>query len=328
MDSSSLKKAMFFVGNRPHAVWDPDIREKNLQILRRFDTHQFEYLADVHSAQIDTEHAQQAATALRISYGLALETFISLLGAALQAPDCVFGWLYRYKQEDLSLAVQGIKGSKRLRTRFPGQLTWESLSNVVHRNLVLHDKTREAEIKARFALFWEYVTTDYLDLGQRAEFNSTKHGLRLQPGGFRAAIGLQKHPDVPAPPERMQGIGGSEFGSTILILEQIKKNTFDYRVRENSRNWDLASLAGRIRIISMSVNNVVSFLLIFNGQDPAQVQFFWPDDLTDFDTVWESDCGLLACSMGVNINENDICPTKAEEVEKSYVGVNKESAGD
>jgi len=323
-----MMRALFFVGDRPHAVWDPDIREKNLQILRHFDTHQFEYLADVHSAQIETEHAKQAATALRTSYGLALETFFSLLGAAIQAPDCVFGWLNRYREPDLDLILRGIMGSKRLCTRYKGRLTWESLSNTVHRNLVLPDKRLEAEIKSRFALFWEYLATDYLDLAQRSEFNSAKHGLRLQPGGFRAAVGLQEHRDVPAPLERMKGIGGSEFGATILALERIGKNKFDYRVRENSRNWDLASLVGRIRIISMSVNNVVSFLLILNGQDSAQVRFFWPENLADFDTVWEFECGLLASSMGVNINVNSICPTKAEEVEKSYVDVNKESADD
>lgn len=323
-----MGRALFFVGDRPKAVWDPDIREKNLQFLRNFDAHQFEYLANVHSAQIETEHAKQAATALRTSYGLALETFFSLLGAAIQAPDCVFGWLNRYREPDLDLVVRGIMGSKKLCIRSKGQFTWESLSNAVHRNLVLPDKRLEAGIKSRFALFWEYLANDYLDLGQRAEFNSTKHGLRIQPGGFRVAIGIQEHPDVPTPPERMKWIGRSKFGATILTLEKIGEKGLDYRVRENSRNWDLASLVGRIRIISMSVNNVVSFLLILNGQDSTQVRFFWPENLADFDTVWEFDCGLLASSMGVNINENSICPTKAEEVEKSYVDVNKESADD
>lgn len=309
---------MLFIGDQAHAIWDRDIQGKNLQLLKSFDTHYFEYLANIHSAEIDSEHAQQAATALRTSYGLALETFFSLLGAALQAPDCVFGWLCRYEQEDLRLVIQGIKGTKKLRTRFRGQLTWKSLSKVIHRNLVLPDKTKEAEIKARFATFWEYLASDYLDLGSRSEFNSIKHGLRIQPGGFRVAIGIQEKPDVPAPPERMQGMGGSKFGSTILILENIGKNKCDYRVREYSRNWDLTSLVGLIRIISMSINNVVSSLLIYNGQEPAKVQFFWPEDLTDFDRAWENECNLLACSSSAIIGEGDICPTKAEDVEKTY----------
>src|SRR4030042_3720148 len=202
-----MKRVIFFVGDRPHAAWDPDIQGKNLELLRSFDIRYFEYLADVHWAQMGAEDRQRAATALRITYGLALETFFSLLGAALQAPDCVFGWLYNYKDEDLRLIVQGIKGSKMLQTRFRGQIQWASLSSAVHRNLVLPDQSKEPEIKAGFASFWASLAADHLDPGLRSEFNSIKHGMRIQPGGFRMAVGLQEHPNVPAPPEPTQGIG-------------------------------------------------------------------------------------------------------------------------
>src|SRR4030042_2158706 len=131
------------------------------------------------------------------------------------------------------------------------------------------------------------------------------------------AVGLQEHPNVPAPPERMQGIGESEFGSTLLILERIGKTKLDYRVRENSRNWDIASLVGRIRIISMSLNNLVSSLLILNGQEPARLRFFWPEDLGDFDTVQVSGQGVFACSIGFHVNGDDIFPTTVEEVKES-----------
>lgn len=272
----------------------------------------------MHAIQIETEHGQQAATALRTTYEHALEIFISLLGAAIQAPDCVFGWLSRYKPGDLRLIVRGIMGSKSLHVRLPGQLTWQSLSSIVHRSLVLIDKTKEAEIKTRFASFWECLARNYLDNDQGKEYNCIKHGLRIQPGGFRLAFGLQERPGVPAPKERMQQIGGSKFGSTTLILERIGKNKLDYRVREYSRNWDLASFVGHVRIISMSINNVISFLRICNGQEPAKLQFFWPEDLADFDKISESECVVNTLSVSTNISEDDICPTRAEDVEKSF----------
>lgn len=321
-----MEKSLFYVGERPCAVWDPEIRKKNLELLKHFDTHYFEYMANIHSAEVDSEHTQQAATALRTSYGLALETLFSLLGATLQAPKCVFGWLYQYKEGDLRLVVQGISGTRKLRTRFRGQLTWKSLSNTIHRNLLLSDKVKEGEIKAGFATFWDYSATEYLDLGSRSEFNSMKHGLRFQPGGFRLAFGLQEKRDVPAPPNRMEGMGGSKFGATTLTLERIGKTRLDYRVREHSRNWDLGSLAGRIRLISMSIHNVVSCLLILNGQEPSKLQFFSPEDLADFDRAWESNCGTNACSIGSCITEENICLTTADEVEKSYNFKDKDSA--
>ena len=321
-----MEKTLFYVGERPCAIWDPEIRKKNLQLLKGFDTGYFEYLANIHSAELDSEHAQQAATALRTTYGLALETLFSLFGATLQAPKCVFGWLYQYKEEDLRLVIRGIRGTERLHTAFRGKLTWKSLAEVIHRNLVLPDKSKEAEIKARFATFWEYSATEYLDFGSRSEFNSMKHGLRIQPGGFRAAFGLQVKPGVPAPPERMQGMGGSKFGATMLALERIGKTRLDYRVRVYSRNWDLTSLVGRIRIISMSIHNVVSCVLILNGEEPKDFQFFWPEDIADFDRAWESNCGINACSIGFCLNEENICPTSADEVEKSYNFKDEDSA--
>lgn len=322
-----MQKAMFFVGDRPYAIWDPDIQRKNLELLKSFDSDYFEYLADAHYARINAEANQHAATALQTSYGLAIETFFSLLGVTLQAPDCVFGWLYHYRERDLSLIIQGIKGIKEIQTRFKGLLTWESLSNDVHRNLVLSDKAKETKIKSGFASFWASLATDYLDPGLRAEFNSIKHGLRIQPGGFRMAIGLQEGPDVPAPPERMQGISGSEFGSTIFILEPIGKTKLDYRVREGSRNWDIAHLVGRLRIISMSLNNLVSFLLILNGQEPDKVRFFWPEDLGDFDTVQLLRLGVYACSIGFRVNEANISPTTVEQIKESYASIDKEIEG-
>ncbi len=154
---------MFLVGEKPYAVWDPNIYGKNITFLKNFDTKYFEYLANIHSSQIGSDIAQQAATALRTSYGLGLETLFSLLGAALQAPDCVFGWLYRYKESDLALVINSINGKEKLQTRLVGHLSWEALSDLIHRNLTLADKDAENEIKSRYAKCWEYLAENYLN---------------------------------------------------------------------------------------------------------------------------------------------------------------------
>jgi hypothetical protein len=273
-------------------------------------------------AQVGTENAQQAATALRTAYGLAQETLFSIVGAALQAPKCVFGWLSRYWKPDIELVIQGISGFIKLPSWNQGNLTWESLSNTIHHDLVFTDKAKEKEIKSRFALFWEYLSTEYMDPKMRNEYNCAKHGLRLQPGGFRAGIGIQKQPNVPVPLEKLEWTNKNDFGSTILNLEKIskRKESLDFYIREDSRNWDMVSLAGRLRIISMSIHNIVSFLLISNGQAPAKLQFYWPEDLAEFDLVWESDCEINSLSMDARVLANDIYPTKAKEVLKTYDG--------
>lgn len=314
-----MKKAMFFVGDRPYAVWDPNIHEKNVTFLKNFDTSYFEYLADIHSSQIDLDTAQQAATALRTSYGLGIETFFSLLGAAMQAPECVFGWLDKYVERDITHIINSIMGKEKLRTRLVGVLSWESLSRTLHRNLVLADKEEESAIKNRFAGCWKYLAENYLNKEQKYEFNGAKHGMRLQPGGIHISIGQQSRLGVPAPPERMERVPGSKFGAAVLRLEQIGRMKHDYRVKEISRNWDLYCLTGLIRIVSMSINNIISFLLIQNGQDPTFVRFIWPEDLQDFDKIWEASFALSGVTWKAVIDEKDIKVTQAEDVELRYL---------
>jgi len=315
-----MEKVLFYVGKKSYAVWARDIAGKNVQFLKNYDTRQYEYLANVHMFQVDMENAQQAATALRTAYGLAQEALFSIIGAALQAPKCVFGWLSRYRERDIELVIRGIEGSTKYPNLFRGALTWQSLSNEIHKGLVLPDKAKETEIKSRFAIFWDYVSAEFMDKKLRNEYNCAKHGLRLQPGGFRVGIGIQKHPNVPVPLDKLERTNKNDFGSTILNLEKIskRKESLDFYIREDSRNWDIVSLAGRLRIISMSIHNIVSFMLISNGQNPAKPQFYWPEDLAEFDLVWESDCEINSLSIDARVSEKNIHPTKATEVIKAY----------
>ncbi len=315
-----MQKILFYVGKRPYAVWGRDIAEKNILFLKNYDTRQFEYLVNVHKSQVDTENAQQAAIALRTAYGLAQEALFSLIGAALQAPKCVFGWLSRYRERDIELVIQGIEGSAKFPKLFRGALTWQSLSNEIHKGLVLPDKAIEKEIKSRFAILWEYLSAEYLDKKFRDEYNCAKHGLRLQPGGFRVGMGIQKNPTEPVAIDKLSWTRKNNYGSSTLSLVKIGENNeaVDYYIREESRNWDIESLTGRIRLIVISINNVISFLRTINGQKQAVQQYLWPKDLGHFDSVWESDCEVISLSMDPRVTENMINPTKATELIKAY----------
>lgn len=315
-----MKKVVFIVGNIPYAVWGQDIAGKNIQFLQNYDVQQFEYSANVHRDQNSIESTQQAAVALRITYGLAQEALLSLIGATLQAPDCVFGWLSLYRERDIELVIRGIEGSVKFPNLFRGVLSWQSLSNEIHKGLVLPDKAKETEIKSRFAILWDYVSAEFVDKKLRNEYNCAKHGLRLQPGGFRMGFGIQAKPKEPIPIDKLNWTQPSCFGSTTLSLIKIgqKKDAVDYYVREDLRNWDIDSLTGRIQLIAMSINNVISFLRTINGQKHTCQQYSWPEDLAYFDLVWESDCDINSLSVDARVTENDIYPTKATEVIKVY----------
>ena len=66
-----------------------DLREENLKFLRSVDHEYFDYQARVHSQELEGEEWQRPAMALRGAYNHGLETFFTLVGAALQAPHIV-----------------------------------------------------------------------------------------------------------------------------------------------------------------------------------------------------------------------------------------------
>ncbi len=316
-----MQKVLFYVGETPYAVWGRDIAEENVQFLKNYDTRQFEYLANVHKSQVDNENAQQAATALRVAYGLAQETLFSIIGATLQAPKCVFGWLFHYRERDIELVIRGLEGSVKFPNFFRSALTWQSLSNEIHKGLELSDKAKETEIKSRFAIFWDYVSAEFMDKKLRNEYNCAKHGLRLQPGGFRIGFGIQAKPNEPIPIAKLNWTQKSRFGSTILSLEKISQNKdlVDYSVREESRNWDINSLTGRIQLIAMSINNVILYLRAINGQGQACLHHLWPENLSLFDSVWESECEVDSSIRVSDVLGNDFSPTRKTEALKCLI---------
>lgn len=95
---------IFVVGEKDaFCVWDPDFRERNLTFIESVDADYFMYLAAVHGEQI-AEEPQHAAFALRTAYHHGLETFFSLLFAAVQAPRVAYAWVLKYRAGAPALA--------------------------------------------------------------------------------------------------------------------------------------------------------------------------------------------------------------------------------
>jgi hypothetical protein len=54
-----------------------------------------------------------------------------------------------------------------------------------------------------------------------SKYNSIKHGLRTDAGGFRLAMGVEDRPGERAAPARMRSFGGSRYGSSYCELRPI-----------------------------------------------------------------------------------------------------------
>jgi hypothetical protein len=79
-----------------------------------------------------------------------------------------------------------------------------------------------------------------------------------------------------------------------------------FRTVHHSVNWNLVCMAGRLRLISMSICNVLSFLKIFNGKEPSSVKFTRFSDASLFDEPWQNSTGVTQASFDLPVTERDI----------------------
>ncbi len=288
MKNQSPDGYVFAVADTPYCCWEYDNVERNLRFLKGLDTEYYWRLADMLVEHLEGDRAGTASIALRAAYHQAVETLFSMLGAYAQAPACVPAWLACCKSEDLRSIVEGLQSGRALLTQVGRRyVSLDNLAGDVLRNVWV-DEEGPASTRARFARYWRRLASEFLDETARAEYNSIKHGLRVNPGGFFLAIGLEQSPGVPAHPEAMRSMGGSAYGSTFFELERVGEGKRSPHIRAGSVtvNWSAQDLCGRLALISCSITNIVGALRCAMGEDPAVIEFVRPERNDAFDDVW------------------------------------------
>jgi hypothetical protein len=105
MDERRIYYSKFAVCEKPYCVWEWNLPERNLEYLERVDPTYFDYVGRVNAKKLGTDDGQHAAMAIRTAYHHGLETLFALMFAAIQAPDCVVGWMQRYSMGQLRSLV-------------------------------------------------------------------------------------------------------------------------------------------------------------------------------------------------------------------------------
>jgi hypothetical protein len=306
----------FATDTKAWCVWDWNLREQTAIFLKTFDPTYFDYVANLHVQRLEGEDASHAATAIRTTYGHSMETLFALLGAIVQAPDCVPGWIQKYSPQHLDGVVKKISNGHDVYSKLRAEpLTWRTLAEVTLRYVSLPDKGKEERIKEEFGRFWSRLADEFRSIEIRREYNSIKHGFRVGSGGSVVSVGVEDTPGVPCPAEKMQVMGGSEFGST--FYEPVELCEHNLRLVRWAVNWDPYAVAGRIRLIAMSLRNLVAFLSVGHGAEPVSVRFQWPEELGDFDEVWRCP-SVHSSSFSTTIEVKDIVPKNPEEILSVY----------
>jgi hypothetical protein len=312
----TLQNTIIVVNEEPYCIWEVDLAKRNTEFIEGIDVDYFEYLLNLH---LDAEDEKRASIALKTTLHHAIETFFSLLGAYIQAPDCAYAWVAKCSNTELRSLIKKVAdrdSSLFTRLNIEG-VSWKTLAELIFQRYM--PNTERAEItKKSFAKFWSRLAHEFLDDKNIDEYNSLKHGFRVRSGGFSLALGKQTEKGVEAPREEMTSLGGSEHGTTFIRLEPIGeiKNNRSLRSRKLSLNWKLEKVILQLQLVSASIVNIVSALKIANGIKASECKFSIPEKGEDYEKPWSFSPGVISSSLDFVIDETEVVPlTKKQLIE-------------
>jgi hypothetical protein len=334
--AQQVQRYPFVVNETPYCIWDSDIAGRDLEFLNMIDPAYFDHVAasmgnllppnqvnrdsddkDADDARKEANDvARYAAVTLRTTYSHGLETFFALVGATVQANRSVAGWMLKYKLVDLEELVRKIHRGEAIKTRITTRsLSWELLAEALT-PVGTGDADKDARMRQHFGRLWRRLAHDFLNKDLVDEYNSIKHGLRVNMRGFYLALGLEDIPGVPAPPENMRLMGSSQFGN---YTSEKLHDSRNFRILRKSRNWNPWKFVYALQLISMSINNIVSTLKMMHGVPGSEALCTFPDNEELFDLPWKQRLpGMTTFSMNPHLTESMVTPMTKDEILKSY----------
>lgn len=313
-----METVMFAVNERGCAFSDWELRNKNIEFLEGIDPGYYSFIASTSLEKLKSEDKHYAALSLRISYYQGLETLFALIAATVQAPKCPLGWMLAYENYELKDVVRKISSENDIYTRLRlDYISWERLAFLIHSHVNVEENEKKS-ISGKFGFAWKGLASDFLDTNHEAEYNSAKHGLRVRSGGFSLSFGKAEVWGVSAPLEKMECLGGSEHGTSFFVKAKIfERDKVNFKLNRISLNWHPQNLLYGLELIAASINNVVAFLKLLNGAEPAQCSFLRLDD-DCFDKPWEMDVGPISWSCNKTLEPRHVHPFSKQEIVDSY----------
>jgi hypothetical protein len=174
---------------------------------------------------------------------------------------------------------------------------------------------KRERLAAGFGRLWRRCASEFLDEVATSEYNSFKHGMRASLGGFTLSIGPETEFGVAAPPEAMRPLAGSVFGSAFYRVENLDGRLHHFP-RRTTRNWSPDGMVYGLQLIAMSIQDIVSYLRIIGGDDPARCRFDTPLTSESFELPWQQPVGVTSSSIDTVVRKDDIKLLSRDEVVK------------
>lgn len=299
--------SVFLVNEDPYCLWEANIQEQNEFFLNSVNPEYYKFLYETFK---DSPEKQLASVAIRTALFQATETFYALLGAFIQAPNCVYAWISKYRNEQLRDFVKKINKNEYIFTTWNvDSVTWEKISGIIFQHYS-KDTEINKNISKLFGNFWERLSIEIL-LNDNFidEYNSLKHGLRVRNGGFSFAVAKEnEHGKIPHD-SKFQSLGSSAYGSTFIKVKDLKyitkqkgdKSIYSERV---SLNWSHEQNTELLQLLHMSIFNIISVLKITNKIE-ENGHYLIPEDTNIFNTVFKptNEINSLTFKPELNIKE-------------------------
>ncbi|MFD1555762.1 hypothetical protein ACFSHT_09000 [Paraburkholderia silviterrae] len=318
MSDSPMKSHVFAVLDEPYCVWEHPEDNNNLEFLNGIDPAYFSFVAErMRSTEASAEEDRRAATALRSTYHHALETFFSLVGALVQAPTCVYGWLAQCSTPTLRTLVEQISENRFSSPNVVqgAPVTWETISAVVHGRMDVSEPER-ARVISGFADLWARSALLFLRRENIDEYNSLKHGFRVHAGGFQLSMDVAANEQVGAPTTKFD-LGGSKYGSRYLLIERIggtAKSNRSFIPRRHYVNWSAEQTSLLLVLLSASIRNVVTFLKLLNGGGDQTNSACPTDD--EFQAPWGHTVGVVRMDLARKIPDWAVSATTRQNLDE------------
>ena len=291
-----MQQAIFAVGDEPYLLWERDVAECTRDFLAGVDPEFFSYVLKAHAASGDEE---RAAAGIRLALHHATETMFSLLGALVQAPDCPYAWLARCSNTELREVVRRITENDRtLLCKFKlSGMGWEHIASKVFENFE-HGTERQQLAINGFSTLWKRLAGELLTESVIDEYNATKHGFRIRPGGFKIEVGPAPSPGIRFEDVSMMVVGESKFGAMFYKVEKLPmKGTRQLQSRRVAMNWSPQRDAQLLYFAYLSIHNTLTFFKTAHRFPPDECKYLWPDDETDFAGPWRHSPGVTSMTF-------------------------------
>ena len=289
-----MRRVCFVVAERPRCIWLTDPVARNVEFLRSVDSDYFAYLAKVHEEKLTGNDRMAAALSLRSAYSQGLETLFAFLCATVQSPQCIFGWLESYSNNELRATVEKVSQGHEVATVMPERpITWESISQRIHAGVVSGDDEKQAQLVAEYAHLWRRFASDLLDAVVQKEYNCIKHGFRAKSTGFNFKFGDSS-------------FVGSDYGSRFFAVEKIGNDAHNFFVHQHGVNWSPIKLVDRLHLVSASISNIVNRLLLWFGQPVTPEAFKYPADFGAFRSPWDDGIQVMTVDIRHGLKESSI----------------------